>query len=415
MPGEDRHSHVRVRPGRTPRRRRARCPAPRSRPRPSDRRPCAAGPARPRGGRGPRRRRARPPTRPANTRTCGRSARFSAPSSAAGRYDSTAMTDPDGPTCSASTAANSPAPAYRSHAESPASRPDQPATTSAYRSAASGWACQNQFGSHPPLPAHGPLDGDPAGEPVDRDVRVRGRRPTGDRQLGARRPRAADDRVHGARRGDRTVVDRHDPMAAVRAEPRPAVVVDGEPGPGPPVQRTARQLLDLDVHLEVSQPPQLLGDHRRLQRALAGRRRVLPVAAAAAAGHRDRARRLDPLRRGDQHRHRVAAAERAAPVLGHRDDHPLAGQRVPHEHHAALVPRDAVAAVRDRPDLDLEPPDRPTMRSPFAVLLVGEPSADRTRRQLLAVSVPMAQPVGRTPAATARWSPSRPAGTAAGP
>ena len=92
----------------------------------------------------------------------------------------------------------------------------------------------------------------------------------------------------------------------------------------------------------------------RLEVALQGRLGVLPVAAAAAAGSRPRAGRLDALRRRDEHRDRVGAAERAAGVLGDRRPHPLAGQRVAHEDHAALVARDAVAPVRDRPDVELE-------------------------------------------------------------
>jgi hypothetical protein len=42
--------------------------------------------------------------------------------------------------------------------------------------------------------------------------------------------------------------------------------------------------------------------------------------------------------------------------VGHLDGDPLPGQRVPDEHHPTVRrPSQAVAAVRDRPDLKLEP------------------------------------------------------------
>ena len=178
---------------------------------------------------------------------------------------------------------------------------------------------------------------------VPDDLDLRGRRPL-PLQHGQERPR----------RGDRAVADREHLVAAVRPQARPPVVGDGHPHPGAPVQGPAGQLLDGDLALDPGQAGELLGDDDRLEVALQGRLGVLPVAAAAAAGSRPRAGRLDALRRRDEHRDRVGAAERAAGVLGDRRPHPLAGQRVAHEDHAPLVARDAVAPVRDRPDVEVE-------------------------------------------------------------
>jgi hypothetical protein len=90
----------------------------------------------------------------------------------------------------------------------------------------------------------------------------------------------------------------------------------------------------------------------------------------------------------------VRAAVAGVPVLGHPDDDPLPRQAVPHEDDPPLVPCDAVAAVGDRADRDLElaadPPaaavDR--LRPPC-------PSADRGR---LPDPAPSVRGAGR------RWS-----------
>ena len=127
--------------------------------------------------------------------------------------------------------------------------------------------------------------------------------------------------------------------------------------PGQPVDVPGHRL-DLDVDVELRQPGELLHDHRGLEGALGGQRDVLEVAAAAQARPGVRARRLDPVGRGVEHLDGVAAPEPVAlGALGDLDDDAFAGQRVPHEHDAVALLHDAgdaVAAVRDRADGDLE-------------------------------------------------------------
>ncbi len=177
--------------------------------------------------------------------------------------------------------------------------------------------------------------------------------------LGARGKGLAEHVGQGVRGRQRTVRDRQHVVAAVRAQPGPAVVVDGEADPVPPTQRPARQLLHGHDPLEPGEPPQLLGEDRGLPRALGGRVGVLQVAATAAAGPRPGARGRHPVRRGVQHRDGIGSAERATPVLADHGPDPLAGQGVADEHDPPLEPGDAVPAVRDRPDVEIEDPVGP--------------------------------------------------------
>jgi len=148
---------------------------------------------------------------------------------------------------------------------------------------------------------------------------------------------------------DQAVVDADDPVRAMRAQARHAVVADRELHPGAPAEAglVARHRLDDHVPLDPRQPPQLLRDHGGLQRSLRGQGGVLPVAAAAAAGMRVRARRRDPVLG------RLANLDGVRPGeprrdFGHAGEDPLAGQRVPHEQHGKpRRPGDAPAALRD--------------------------------------------------------------------
>lgn len=119
-------------------------------------------------------------------------------------------------------------------------------------------------------------------------------------------------------------------------------------------QPVARQLLHHDVALDARQPPQLLRDDLGLQQTLAAAGHVLPVAPTAPTRNRNRARRNDSIRRRLHHLDGVRPPERPRPILGDRDDNPLTRQRMPYEHHAPLMPRDAVPTMRHRPDSDLE-------------------------------------------------------------
>ena len=157
-------------------------------------------------------------------------------------------------------------------------------------------------------------------------------------------------------RGDEAGVDRLEVVAAVLAQPGAARRRHGElhaRAPAEPVLG-AGDLVDDDRPLDAGEAAQLLLDERRLEAPLLGQRDVLPVAAAAPAGAGVRAGPLDPLGRRRQDLDGVGAQERAG---GRGDDgaHPLAGQRVPHEHHAAVGGvRDAGAAGGHGADLELE-------------------------------------------------------------
>src|SRR5690606_29477402 len=111
--------------------------------------------------------------------------------------------------------------------------------------------------------------------------------------------------------------------------------------------------------LELGDALQLLGHHEGLQLPLGLPRRVLPVATTAAvATERDvgqRTRRLHPPGSGRDDLHRVRPAKPPARVLGDLGHHHFAGQGVPHEHHAPLVPGNAMPPVRDGPDLEPQP------------------------------------------------------------
>ncbi len=169
--------------------------------------------------------------------------------------------------------------------------------------------------------------------------------------------------------GQRAVPDVDDLVRAVRAQPGHAVRTHRELHPGPPAKprralprRLAscgylswlvvrpwlvpRQRLHDDLVGEAGQPPQVLAEHRGLQRALGGQRHMLPVAAAAAAGMGVRARRLNPVG-GPLKDLDGLGAEEPRRDLGHAGDYSLTGQRVPHEHHRKTGgPGDAPPALR---------------------------------------------------------------------
>jgi hypothetical protein len=75
--------------------------------------------------------------------------------------------------------------------------------------------------------------------------------------------------------------------------------------------------------------------------------------AAAAAGGKVRARRVDPLGPGtnDLGRERLGVTSLD---LRHSRPHPVAGKSAPDEDDEAVEPSDAVAAVRERVDVELQ-------------------------------------------------------------
>ncbi len=222
-------------------------------------------------------------------------------------------------------------------------------TTAASASGRAGWTCQNTPGER----RHSrPAARWTTGSAVPPRARRRRRRRSPRPRCRARAPRRAPaaaprpgpagSRRWAARRG-------YGARAARPGPPRRRRAARGAASPAarPAAPRPRRPL-------DPGEPAQLLGQHVRLQRALRGRVDVLQVAAAATARPRPRARRRHPVRGRLQHRHGVGPAERAAGVLVDDGEHPLPRQRVPHEHHAPLRAGDAVPAVSDRADLQLE-------------------------------------------------------------
>ena len=87
----------------------------------------------------------------------------------------------------------------------------------------------------------------------------------------------------------------------------------------------------------------------RLELALVG----VVLEAAAAAGAEVRARRVDPVGPGREHLERGRLGE-AALDLGDPRAHGVAREAAPDEDDEAVQPRDAVAAVGERVDVELE-------------------------------------------------------------
>ena len=243
--------------------------------------------------------------------------------------------------------------------------------------------------------------------------RARGRT-VGRARAAARRPGRAGSRRSAARRG----------CGARAARPGPSLV-DGQPHPVPPAQRAAGQLLHRRPAAR-SRPAGCSCSASTVAfsaRCAAGStccRSQPPQPPARAQPHGAGTRSGD----GAQHRDRVGPAERAAAVLVDDRAHPLARQRVPHEHHPPVVAGHAVPAVRDR-----RRPRSSRTRSVQSRSLSGRlaaratgwlrpvgrrtggvaigrgrgrlvAAARRARRRLRAPGLPAAP---TTPAATARW------------
>ena len=244
-------------------------------------------------------------------------------------------------------------------------------TTAASVSAAAGWTCQKPSASTRQVRPAASSTASPL--PVLRGPHRH--------HAAAARPRSdlAEVRRHRGVPGDRQLgVGRHSRPTTGSTRARARRSRSGRPGsrrgcgaarkPGLPSRPTA-------IRIRVRQPQRPAGqllDRPRPSRSSASRRQLLghdgglqlalrrPARRAASRSRRTcRARRTDTAARpgpatarGSPPRPRGRTSRRCPRCTD--DDDPLAGQRVPHEHHAALVPRDAVPAVRDRADLDLE-------------------------------------------------------------
>src|SRR5450631_1496894 len=146
---------------------------------------------------------------------------------------------------------------------------------------------------------------------------------------------------------------RDDVMRTVPAESGATGRIDGESHAGTPTKAIARQFLDDDVALDSGQPLQLLGYHTSLDLSLERPAGVLPIAAAAAAGHRNDTQRDDAMLGRRHDLDRIGSGE-VLRLFGHPRDDPLAGQRVPNEHHPTVVTGHARTAVRGCADLEFE-------------------------------------------------------------
>ena len=138
-------------------------------------------------------------------------------------------------------------------------------------------------------------------------------------------------------------------MRPVPTQPGPALVVDGELHPRTPAEASGSTASTSPSHVDAGQPCELLAHDCRSSRAGPPDRRAGSRSLRTAA--RVRARRLDPARCRLDHLDGVGAQERLA-SLGDLDAHALAGQRVADEHDLPVEPGDAMAPVRDRPDVD---------------------------------------------------------------
>ena len=151
--------------------------------------------------------------------------------------------------------------------------------------------------------------------------------------------------------------------------------------------------------VEATEPYQLLAHDRRLQVALPGERHVLEVAAPAAPRSGVGAGRGDAIGGGYVDADGVAAPEPVAVgALGDLHDHPLARQRMADEDDAGVglgEAGDAVPAVGDRADLDLEalPHPRAAAGAPGTVRAAHESSICRLVREVT-------RPRRRSPACT---------------
>lgn len=139
--------------------------------------------------------------------------------------------------------------------------------------------------------------------------------------------------------------------------------VDREPHTRPPTGSVAGsgKRLDGDVLLDARDPAQLLGDDERLHRPARVERGVRVVAAPGTARSRDGAQGFDPVRGRCEDLDGVGAAERTTAILRHQCNHLFAGQAVPDEEHATLVPGDTEPAVAGIAQLDLESTSRPVL------------------------------------------------------
>ncbi len=178
----------------------------------------------------------------------------------------------------------------------------------------------------------------------------------------------------GARLVDQRVADRalphpFDGVRAMTEQAARAVASDRDLHAGAPSQAVLARGRRLDLHrprVDAAEPGELLAQHLALQLATRGDRGVLPVAAAAPARHRERARRRDPICRGLEHVDGVGPQE--APVLvGDPRAHPLPRQRAAQEDDPAIgCVSHAITAGRRPLDGELEQLRHPVLAGDWA-------------------------------------------------
>ena len=123
---------------------------------------------------------------------------------------------------------------------------------------------------------------------------------------------------------------------AAASHPDPAVRADPVADPGAGAEPEVAQSLDLDLELETSHPPELLGDELALEASLGGEGGVLVVAAPAATGAGDCAGCGHALGGGLEDLDRVGSSP-ASVLLGEDGPDPLARQGVADEDDAPAV------------------------------------------------------------------------------
>jgi hypothetical protein len=184
-----------------------------------------------------------------------------------------------------------------------------------------------------------------------------------DLELGCTMPGSGQDlAVAHPRSAEWAALDSDHLMRPMSPQAEAAVRCDRVPNSPPPPEPVGSQRLHLDRPINPGEPVQLLSYHRGLECSLRLKRYMLEVAAAATARVGVPTWSRDAVDRGRSNRDRVASAERAAAIFGDLDEHLLTRQSVPDEDDPTGEARDAVAAVCDRSDRDLESSTEPGRR-----------------------------------------------------
>jgi len=196
-------------------------------------------------------------------------------------------------------------------------------------------------------------------------------------------------------------------VGSVPTETELSGLIGAQPHTGTPTEPlfVARHAIDVHFPRGASHALKLFGYSRSLEAALCRQGDVLKVTAAAASRTGVRTWWLHPIRRGTQNVGGIGADERGCRGCDLRR-YPLAGQGMPHEHHAPIGSvRDAAATAGDVANFEMQ--EFPQLDAfPFAVVLLAHARHGRTlcekTQGTVSVLIPTLQTLGGEPVATAR-------------